>query len=167
MQFLWASLKFAGTVITNFFAFLFKYSSALSIIFPIINEEISSKVKCIILLFLLISINDELLCLLDIILKGKFSFSNSFFTSLLFKSLPINLFISYIVLSPLFTKYSIASSPLNIEFSSKIVTIDGVVCSPSLFGIISTPPFLKTPIQEKVVPKSKPMAKSIFESTIF
>ena len=39
-----------------------------------------------------------------------------------------------------------------------IVTIEGVILSPFLFGIISTPPFLNTPMQEKVVPKSNPQA---------
>ena len=52
---------------------------------------------------------------------------------------------------------TIILSLLSLSFPRKTTT-DGVIFSPYEFGIISTPPFRYTPIHEKVVPKSKPIA---------
>ena len=58
------------------------------------------------------------------------------------------------------------SSPTKTSEFGSIITMDGVVLSSFLFGIISTFPSLYTPIQEKVVPKSNPMANSLPEVSI-
>ena len=69
----------------------------------------------------------------------------------------MSLFTSYIQFLWCLTKISVVSSPTRIS-SSLNITTEGVIFSPTEFGIISTPPFLYTPIQENVVPKSKPIA---------
>ena len=80
VQFLCALLKFAGTVITNFETLLFKNFSALSTSFLITKDDISSKVNCIVSLFLVISTIGFFPFESPIILNGKFSFFISSWT---------------------------------------------------------------------------------------
>ena len=99
VHFLCPSVKFAGTVITNFLTFLPKKSSALSAIFLITKEDICSNVNFISLFFLFIATIGNLPFSSPTILNGKFSILISSLTFLSLKSLPMNLLIAYIELS--------------------------------------------------------------------
>ena len=147
---LWASLKYAGTVITALVTSWPKYFSAVSFIFCKTNADIWDGEYFFPLASIQASPFSEL-----IILKGDVSIS--FLTDGSEKFLPINLLTAKIVFSGFVTACLFAGCPISFSSFSVKATTEGVVLAPSAFSktFACVPSIMET--HEFVVPKSIPI----------
>mmetsp|Transcript_24054 Transcript_24054/g.67389 ORF Transcript_24054/g.67389 Transcript_24054/m.67389 type:complete len:218 (-) Transcript_24054:15-668(-) len=156
----WASLKYAGTVTTACVTFLPRYASAVSFIFCRTMADTSSGARTL-SSPLMFTWTFGLLRLFTILNGSSFA---SFWTVWSLKSRPIRRLISYSVFSGLRAAWFLAASPIRRSFSEN-ATYDGVIRLPRSLAIISTRPFLKTPTQLYVVPKSIPITVPYSDSS--
>ncbi len=78
---------------------------------------------------------------------------------------PMNRFTEKIVLCGLVTAWRLASLPTSRSPLDEIATMDGVVRSPSAFGITSGSPASITAMTEFVVPRSMPIVRARFNAS--
>mmetsp|Transcript_18895 Transcript_18895/g.49187 ORF Transcript_18895/g.49187 Transcript_18895/m.49187 type:complete len:552 (-) Transcript_18895:17-1672(-) len=149
----WASLKYAGQVMTAFFTVLPRYASAVVFISVRIIDEISSGKK----VSLASPTSTWILGLPSTSTSSNGQLSLSRRTDGSSKRRPIRRLASKMVFFGFMADCVLAACPTR-RSSSEKATYDGVVRAPWSFAMISTLSFWSTATHEYVVPRSMPMA---------